>query len=381
MTDVMGRLAAARPETLDPAPSPERRRRDLTAALNQAAEPRARRSLHFSRRGACGVGLGLVAAGAATALVVTTGGHGTPESPATPGGEPPQRLGGKEVLLAAAKAEQQPLGRFWFSNQVSSQSYLVRAKSGDYAIAGAVEETYEWTSAKSGGGNLLYGRDLPARPLTKADEVAWRKAGKPKSFRVWSNDHYATYTTGKLGRWDADYRQAKPGGRFQIPGLSGQQGATVEELRALPTDPAKLAKIFFGQRLGLRSPAHDVIAVAYALREAPLPPKVRAGLMRALAMRPGIREVAAMTDALGRQGVALVGDWPESGEVYHGYGAIQAIIFSKQTGEVLADQHVLTRSGGIYRTAKPGFVINALSLRGSGWVDKKPSPPAKPPFQ
>jgi hypothetical protein len=292
------------------------------------------------------------------------------------------------------------MGKYWFSDQVTTQSYLVSAKTGNYAIAGAANEFFEWTAAKTGGGNLFSGRDLPARPLTKADEAAWRKAGSPKSFRVFSNDHYATYTS-KTGRWEGDVPQAREGGRFAFPAIP--YGATVEQLKKLPTDPTALAKMLFssapvakvgapkdakitskqGQKSSLfDDPAHKVMQVADVLENTPVPPKVRAGMMRALAAQPGVRSVDSVTDPLGRPGVALVGDWDDSatGLTPQGFESREEVIFSKETGEVFAERQVLVKPGGIYRTAKPGFVINSWALRGSGWTDTKPVPPVKLPF-
>lgn len=105
--------------------------------------------------------------------------------------------------------------------------------------------------------------------------------------------------------------------------------------------------------------------------------------MRALAAQPGVRSVDSVTDPLGRPGVALVGDWGNSADGFvapQGFRARSEVIFSKETGEVFAQQQVLVKPGGIYRTAKPGFVINSWALRGSGWTDTKPTPPAKLPF-
>ncbi|MFE9105568.1 hypothetical protein [Actinomadura geliboluensis] len=56
------------------------------------------------------------------------------------------------------------------------------------------------------------------------------------------------------------------------------------------------------------------------------------------------------------------------------------LVFDKATGELLAQQRVLTEPGGAYRDREPGFVINYWALRASGWTDSRPEPPAKPPF-
>jgi hypothetical protein len=108
----------------------------------------------------------------------------------------------------------------------------------------------------------------------------------------------------------------------------------VEDLQNLPTDPAKLAEMFLSQAemsrlaMGLppgRQPTPEMARQMKSLRieprakvargagfleNAPIPPKVRAGLMRALATQPGVRAIGHDTDPLGRPGVALAADDP-----------------------------------------------------------------------
>jgi hypothetical protein len=248
------------------------------------------------------------------------------------------------------------------------------------------------TASTSGAGNLFYGRALPARPQTKRDKVAWRKAGSPRTFRIWSNDHYGTYTS-KAGRWEADVPQAHQGNRFAIPGFPS--GATVEQLRNLPADPAKLAKMFFStpfvakakakplanQRLDA---AHKVGLVGEILLRAPIPPKVQAGMMRMLLDEPGVVPIGTVTDPMGRKGVALAAnDSPRQGPVTGpdlGYTTREEIIFAKDTGEFFSSRTVLVKPGGEYRDQKPGFVIFHWSSRSTGWTDAKPKPPAALPY-
>jgi hypothetical protein len=387
--DVMKDLAAARPAHLSGEDQVEENVR--TAELSRAfAQPRS--TVRRRRRLVVPILVGGVGAVTAVALAVGMGGKGPGRSPTWSPAPAVQSV----FLTAADRAELLPTGKYWYTDQIWGQSYLVK---GGYAITGAHWETFEWTAVKAGGGNLFYGRDLPAKPLTRADEAAWRKAGSPSSFRVWSNDHYGTYTT-KAGRWDADHPQAKEGGTFSIPGSKAPK--TVAELQDLPTDPAELGKIFFGppptKTGGLPSPemakwftdpAHVVLNAGEAFGGAPLPPKVRAGLMRALAAQPGVQNLGTVIDPLGRRGVAIGADWSDARPTVKdgkpawepmGYRSREELIFDVKTGEYLGDQQILTRPGGEYRTRKPGFVINYRLERGSGWTNKKPSPPKSLPF-
>ncbi|GAA4609189.1 hypothetical protein GCM10023195_36800 [Actinoallomurus liliacearum] len=392
MTDLMRRLAEVRPAHLggDGPIDDAVRTAELNRAFTQPREAARRR-----RRGR--VLIPAVLAGTATvtavALAVGAGGH----SPA-PGGSRPAPLDGRSVLLAAAdEAEKLPTGNYWFTDQIQGQSYLVKA---GYAITGAHSETFEWTAAKVGGGHLFYGRDLPARPLTKEDEAAWRKAGAPTSFRVWSNDHYGTYTT-KAGSWSAD-RPHETGGKFFVPGTGRELSPA--ELQNLPTDSATLKKTFLpvvgkvransdpAVARWLTDPAHLILQAGNVFANAPLPPKVHAALMRTVAAQPGVRSLGTVTDPLGRRAIAIGADWSDSriaglGKDRKprwekiGYTAREELLFDPHTGAYLGDQRVLVKPGAEYRTRKPGFVINYWLARSSGWTQKKPSPPTSLPFK
>jgi hypothetical protein len=387
--EIMKELAASRPAHLsgDGTVDEATRSSELSRAFSQPrAAARRRRRLMIVPAVVAGV-----AAATALALVVGLDSGDTRPSPATTVPLRPNSM----FLAAAAAMERQPTGKYWFTDQIQGQSYIVKA---GYAITGAHSETFEWTSVKKGGGNLFYGRDLPARPLTKEDKAAWRKAGKPSSFRVWSNDHYGTYTT-QAGPWQADRPQARPGGKFFVPG-AGQM--TTAQLQNMTTDPARLAKTFLtpSKRSGssrdsrmsawLSDPAHVILNAGEAFGDAPLPPRVRAGLMRALVAQPGIRNLGTVTDPLGRRGIAIGAAWSDQepgfdkkGKVtmkQSPFGAREELIFDAKTGEYLGSRQVLTRPGGLYRSRKPGFVINYWLERESGWTDKKPVPPRKLPF-
>lgn len=365
---------------------------DIARAKALLNEP-PRRSLPRLRWGLGGV----VAAGAAATLAFTLVGGNAPTPPRA------VRLDEKGTFLAAAeKAGQQPIGKYWYSDQVLGQSYVMRPKTGTYAITGALTEGFAWWGAKPGTGEAFYSRELPSRPSTARDAALWRTAGSPSKFRVWSSDHYFTYTT-KTTKWQVDGQDARGGGFLG--------GKSAEDLQNLPTDPAELAKMFLSQTelgrkaMGLasgRQPTAEQarrlqaqridpvakIAMAGALLKAPTPPKVRAGLMRALAVQPGIHSIGRATDPLGRRGVALAsddravtvtGEYGAPKAVQGTYRSRQVIIFDERTGALLSRQEELTTPGGPYAEMKPGFVINYAAAR-SAWTDTKPKPPAELPF-
>ncbi|MGI5325003.1 hypothetical protein [Actinomadura nitritigenes] len=388
-----------------------------------------------------GLGAGLVAVGAAAAVAIVTTGQGTSGPPGAPDGtRPPGKvdLNRQAVLAAAAKAELLPTGKYWYTDQIQGQSYIVRPKTGAYAIVGAHSETFQWAGAKKGTGEAFYGRDIPARPLTPKDAALWRKAGSPSAFRVWSNDHYYTYDWHSTP-WQVDHPNAAGGGHWFGSGPNGGD-MTVDDLQNLPTDPASLAARFLSgpsmperRRQALqrqvdslrRAPVPDdpkkraeraqslkvlqsmidevdgqiaedphgsrnkVLDVGYLMMDLPLPPAVRAGLMRALAAQPGVRAIGPVVDGLGRKGIALAGpdttarvdgEYGAPGAEQGTYTSHEEIMFDPATGELLGNRDVLTRPGGAYRSQAPGFVINYWLVRSSGWTDAKPKPPAKLPF-
>lgn len=388
-----------------PPPSAEASARAL-ARLEEAMAP-GRRRVRPSRAGRrfgrpLQLGAGLVAAGAAAAVAIVATGQGSPGSPPD---APPASvdLGRQAVLVAADRAAEQPTGNYWSAERLSGQAYVVRAKTGTYAIFGAHDETFNWAGAKKGMGEAYYSRDLPARPQTPQDEALWRKAGSPSAIRVWSSDHYSTYST-KATEWRSEGPEVgldpKGGGIFL--------DKTVEELRHLPTDPAKLAAMFLdddamrraagldpkrakaeGARMGAGQTATLKIMRVSALLGTPLPPKVRAGLMKALAAQPGVHAIGRVTDPLGRRGVALAaGDRDVTVTAEYGtpkdeqgtYRARQTIVFDERTGALLSRQYVLTKPGGPYARMKPGFVIEYQAVRAAGWTEAKPKPPAELPF-
>jgi hypothetical protein len=370
---------------------------ELSRALMQSRTTRRR---HLQRRIVImPVAAAGIAGAVALAVFAVAGARSSPSSPA------PVHLTGTSAFLAAArKAETQPAGAFWYTDVIHGQSYVLPA---GYAITGAADEDFSWTAVRAGGGDLFYARDLPARPATDKDAAAWRAAGSPSSFRVFSNDHYATYTT-QAGPWHAD--TPGKGGRFYLPGNSPLRGMTNEQIQALPTDPAALTRLFFlpsaqakAAAAKTRKSARGIAALwdaphqvlrASEIFTAPVPPKVRAGLMRALADQPGVRQLGTVTDPLGRRGIAIGADWAgghpvlrqtaqggRTGWAKSGPAEREELIFDQKTGAYLGSELVLVRPSGEYRGQAPGFVIGYELMRSSGWTGAKPAPPRGLPFR
>ncbi|MFC4912433.1 hypothetical protein [Actinomadura gamaensis] len=341
-----------------------------------------------------GLGLTLAGATAAVAVLVSSG----TATPRAPGGAGAPADGG--FLQVAAKADLLPSGKFWHVDEVSGTIYVLRPASGaSYTIFGAQTESFHFTSARPKGGEGFLSRELPARPAAAQDDAAWKRAGSPTSFRVWSNDHYFTYSATRTTPWSDD-SAGEQGGTF--PGTSADPAGrrstmTAEQVAALPHAPDALAKIFFvddpkvryAPGTGRLTPARKLATAGRALKNMPLSPKTRAGLMRALAKQPGIETVQRVTDPLRRTGIALAAQ-PETVTRTAEYGAPKQeqgtfterreLVFNPDTGELLATMTVLVRPGGPYAALKPGAVIDYFAVRSSGWTDAKPNPPAGLPF-
>ncbi|MEU8802452.1 CU044_5270 family protein [Spirillospora sp. NPDC048819] len=356
-------------------------------------------------------GLGVVAVGAATAVAIAAVGSGGPSTGGGVAGGGPQgevNLGKEAVLVAAENAAKQEIGKYWFSDDVGGQSYVVQADTGSYVMVGAHTESFRWTGAEPGSAAGGAWRMLPARPQTPDDLAAWKKAGSPTKIKAWSGDKWLTLNTAEKTAWDVEPSDPSGGGEWY-----GRM--TTEELQNLPADPEKLTEKFLTDEamrwraVGLPSPEKlkeleekrgplpkrefdsfsKLGVVGGLIANSPVPPKVRAGLMRAATAVPGVEAIGEVVDPLGRRGVALAsasrtieitGETGTPPERQGTYKARKELVFDKETGEVLASQYVLTKAGGPYKDRRPGFVIDYTAIRDMGWTDTKPAPPAKLPF-
>jgi hypothetical protein len=113
----------------------------------------------------------------------------------------------------------------------------------------------------------------------------------------------------------------------------------------------------------------------------PVPPKVRAGLIRALATQPGVHSIGHDTDPLGRHGVALASGDQASGDKQGTYRSRSVAVFDERTGALLSIQEELTEPGGEYAEMKPGFILDYETVRSAAWTGTKPGrPSAEVPF-
>ncbi|XVQ10736.1 hypothetical protein ACQP1W_50975 [Spirillospora sp. CA-255316] len=338
---------------------------------------------------------GLVAAGAAAAVAVATlGGGGT----AVPQPEEAGGTSARSILLAAAEqAAKEPTGRYWRVQTVDGWAYRIGGAGADgYTMMGYSSQWDRWTARSDTDDDVLYQRDLGARPLTPADERAWRKAGAPKTVRVWSNDHWATLSTvpGKTygvgpGTWEEERttpaekkRAAKQ--RDELCSRLRKDGKPVakERCRAInkklpgrsvtvADDPSKIEELLYatGIRPRERNAAADLMAGSRLLTD-PATPEVRAAVFRHLAGVSGVRTIGSVTDDRGRTGIGLAA----RSSMREGSGTVfdYQLVLDPKTYRVLVGRQVVVRPGGSMKGMRPGDVLTRKLFLGAGWTNESP---------
>lgn len=335
------------------------------------------------RRVAFGLGAGLVAATAVVGVVAL----GVGGSPGSSGAGPqarPTELPARTILLAAAdQAAKEPIGRYWRLRTTRGVAY--RVGKGGYTVLGARHELDGWRARSDKDGDVLYGRELGARPLTGEDAAAWRRAGSPSSFRVWSNDHWITYGT-RTGPWDVDRTSPTSKQRMAAQAREMCANPTRPELRAkclmvqlswedrekLAADPERFQRLLVpsGPNRGPDGPTLMLMNGYDFLTMQPASPKVRATVFRLLAGQSGIRSIGRVTDAQGRVGIGLAarGTDQNGGQVVD-----YQLVLDPKTYRILGEQEVLVRPGtGPYRAMKKGALLSQEIVHFAGWSNDPP---------
>ncbi|GLZ16434.1 hypothetical protein Acsp04_66690 [Actinomadura sp. NBRC 104425] len=349
---------------------------------HQSGRRRGRRAGRWSGRlrgrRPLGIGLCLVAAGAAASVAVAAVGSGG----AAPGGR--SAPGPREMVLAAAvQAERQADGRYLVTHVRDCHAEPVEAETGDYIVQ-PCDETWQWRARDRADESAVWTRDLGARPQTARDEALWKRAGSPRTFPYHQDrralpDLYRTAPT----PWKEDRGDRNENSdRYVLP-FTGRS-LTAEELRNLPTDPEELEKLLTPAEDSPRGrrdsrlptgPGQKIVQATLAVSDLPLPPKVWAAFIRMLADTPGVRAVGWVTDPIGRPGVAL--EAPRTASATGGGTSMERAIFDPGTGALLATVSTVVRRGpqdpAVYR---PGTVEHYEVIIKSEWTDGRPSRPA-----
>jgi hypothetical protein len=261
--------------------------------------PRRRRSRWAPRLAA---GAAALAAVAAAALIVPSGDDG--------------RLGAESARAAQtlrhAAAEVRGLprplapGEYWYERRRTTWTTGVEGETGAYTVMG-LEVREEWTAA-DGSRRWTTRQAGPLRFPSARDRDRWQADGRPDLMPAPSEDR--TRTGFSIGTRKHSYR----------------------ELLVLPRDPRLLYERFHDAavecRCGNGVDDQTFVVAVELLRTTPLPTDLRAAILRAIALVPGI-EQRAERDVLGRPGVSVA---------YDGTQGRQALIFDPTTYEMLGDR-------------------------------------------
>ncbi|MEV4004080.1 CU044_5270 family protein [Actinomadura sp. NPDC049753] len=384
MKDVMRVLRDARPEEMDPGAPVDEGVRQAELARAMAAPPSAAGGAAPARRRVrpvWGLGLaGAVAAGAvaAAAVLVAPGGDGT-EPGGTGGGGGERVLDARTVLLAAAEkadGQTETMRAFWHQVTVSSATYTVGKGGGGYAVT-VRSKAETWTPSRPGGKAWAAGQELGAKPATKADEEAWRRAGSPTTFKI-----QVPVAPGAKGRLKGFTAKTTAGPR-SINGSALVDGdkvfwlgrnVTMKDLRALPSDPkrlkAELLRWYKGHDTESNRPmASDLWLYTVArglVMDMPVKPAVRAAAFRMLAGLPAVRSLGKVTDPQGRTGNAIALDEKTPQGVIR-----EQMIIDLASGTALASMNVMVAPAA-GASVPAGRTMNSTTLIGAEWTDSKP---------
>jgi hypothetical protein len=340
------------------------------AEQTQARQVHARRGWAAGWRGRTAVALSLAAAVTATALVyLPQGGLGPrQDGQGTAGGAaatPVVELPAREVLLAAArKVEREPLGRWWLSRSVHSASLQV-GPAGDRYLVERRRQDDRWIERAADGREHLISRTLGTRPLTAADEAAWRRDGSPTRWLV----------TDKGREIELTAAPSAPQARTQAADCLVRGGVTKRDFgRCYGVD--YLLKLRADDRAALKAalleggvseesalyPSYALNQGAYALTELPLRPEVRAEVFRLMADLPGVRSLGRMRDPLGREGVGIAVSGPQAGAL-----GVQLIV-DPDSGHLLARTDTVPARGSL----RPGDAAFSVVFLEAGWTNQRP---------
>lgn len=383
-------LIAAEP----PTPSRVAGRGDEVAPSTPAlAEPRHHRTqpLRMRRR----ILIPAMAAGVALALgvgvgvkVLWAGSSGPDVDSALEGdaGPPPPPQLRNNLLTAADRALQDSRsdGRYWVGKIESGQLIQVGSRDNRYAIMGRNDYT-TWYSTRRTDPTRHYQQWTGAAPASDADRAAWQRAGAPSSWPIdpppncppRPDDDPRRHTAGS---GPAHVVVTKPGvSTFEIAG----RNLTAAEVRKLPTDPARLkdwAVKAIRDDVEIRTHAELNEALFHAmlnlLYQAPSTPPVRAAAYRLLADLPGLRDRGAVTDPLGRAGIAFTfnvnEEQPDVRRADSSGPHEIRLIFDPGSGQPLAWETRVLRPADYLSWVPIGAVFGYQAVVQTRWTDEAP---------
>lgn len=135
-------------------------------------------------------------------------------------------------------------------------------------------------------------------------------------------------------------------------------------LRSLSADDETLARQLGEGHPAENGPAERLVAVKDAYRQMPLPPAVRAAVLRYLADTPGITLAGRVTDRAGRAGIAVALD-----SDYSGLPTRYTLILDPGDGRLLGSEDMLTTTAGKLNVRVPCVIGYTVYLDGSRYTD------------
>lgn len=127
--------------------------------------------------------------------------------------------------------------------------------------------------------------------------------------------------------------------------------AGTRDLTSLSSDDRVLAEQLAQGHPDQNGPAERLVAIKDTYGQVPVPPPVRAGLLRYLAQTPTLTATGTVTDRAGRPGVAFSLD-----SDYSGLPTRYTVIIDPDTGKLLATEDTLTSSAGRLNVPIPSVI-------------------------
>lgn len=177
----------------------------------------------------------------------------------------------------------------------------------------------------------------------------------------------------RTSTWIADDGSGRRARMYQVPGERPHVDDTTSSagglslmwpLRSLPADDAALARELERGHPVENGPAERLVAIGDAYRQMPLPPAVRAAVLRYLATTPGLMLTGRVVDRAGREGLAVSVDSDHSG-----LPTRYTLIFDPADGRLLGSEDTLTTTAGKLGVRVPSVIAYTVFLDGSRYTD------------
>jgi hypothetical protein len=275
-------------------------------------------------------------------------------------------------------------GRYWVSKIENGQLIQVGSRDNRYAIMSRTDHT-TWYSTRRSDPTRHYQQWTGGAPASDVDRAAWQKAGAPASWPLDPLPNCPPRPADDPHRWTAGSGPAhvvvtKPGvSTFDI----ADEKLTAPQVGNLPTDPSRL-RDWAVKSIRAASPIRTNIELNKALFDAmlnllyqsPSTPAVRAAAYRLLADLPGLLDRGAVTDPLGRAGVAFTfNDNEEQPGVQNadtGGPYEVRLIFDPQSGQPLAWETRPLRPVDYLSWVPAGALFNYQAVVETRWTDDVP---------